>query len=181
MTTITDDTTGGTPAASPLSPAGTERRPWEQRLDFDGHASLVARAMAGLDRSAQEQAAHAGIDRRLLELVRLRASQLNGCAYCVDMHSKDAAAAGESEIRLHALAAWPESPVFTDRERAALRLAEAITRCADGHVPDPDWDEAVVQFDREELAALVGVIVTVNAWNHIGAATRAWMPGSYEP
>jgi AhpD family alkylhydroperoxidase len=157
------------------------RRPWDPRLDFDGRAPLVARAMGGLDRAAREQAERSALDRRLVELVRLRASQLNGCAYCVDMHSKDAEAAGESSARLHALAAWPESPSFGDAERAALRLAESITRCADGHVPDEDWANAARQFDEDALAALVGVIVTINAWNHIGAATRAWMPGSYEP
>jgi len=161
--------------------ADSGRRPWEQRLDFDRLAPLVAKSMGALDRSTREQAQRAGLDGKLLDLVRLRASQLNGCAYCVDMHSKDAGAAGESAARLHALVAWQESPVFTDTERAALRLAESVTRCAEEHVPDEDFDHAARHFDPAQLAALVGVIVAVNAWNHIGAATRAWLPGSYEP
>jgi AhpD family alkylhydroperoxidase len=167
MTSTTDSRAGG-------------RLPWEPRLDFDAAAPAFSKAMSHLDNSATKQADEAGLDRAVRELVRVRASQLNGCAYCVDMHTKDARAAGETDQRLYSLAVWEETPFFSDQERAALRLAEAITCCADGHVPDAAWSAAASQFSDEELAALVGVIVTVNAWNRIGVATRSWLPGSYE-
>ncbi len=137
--------------------------------------------MGHLDHWATKQADEAGLDRALRELVRVRASQLNGCAYCVDMHTKDARAAGEREQRLYALAVWAETPFFTDQGRAALGLTEAITCCADGRVPDDVWSTAASQFNDEQLASLVGVIVTINAWNRIGVATCSWLPGSYEP
>ena len=159
----------------------TGRRPWEPRLDFDSHAPGFAKAMAALDRAAAAQAQQAGLTTSLCELVRLRASQLNGCAYCVDMHAKDARAAGDDDQRVDALAVWREAPFYTEAERAALQLAEAITLCADGQVPEAVWAGAVEQFDPTELAALIGVVVTVNAWNRIGVTTRAWLPGSHTP
>jgi AhpD family alkylhydroperoxidase len=157
------------------------RRPWEPRLDFDSYAPGFAKAMAALDRAAVAQAEQAGLAPSLRELVRLRASQLNGCAYCVDMHAKDARAAGDDEHRLDTLAVWREVPFYTEAERAALDLAEAITLCADGHVPQTVWADAAEQFNPTELAALVAIVVTVNAWNRIGVTTRAWLPGSYTP
>src|SRR5215469_11421779 len=151
------------------------------RLDFDAHAPSFSRAMAHLDRAATKELDEAQIDSLLRELIRIRASQLNGCAYCIDMHTKDARAAGEAEQRLYALPAWRETPFFTDKERAALTLTESITLAADTHVPDADFAQAAQVFTESELGALVSLIVTINAWNAIGVSTRAWQPGSYQP
>jgi AhpD family alkylhydroperoxidase len=151
------------------------------RLDFDEHAADFSRAMAHLDKAATKELDRAGIDPLLRELIRVRASQLNGCAYCVDMHTKDARAAGESEQRLYALPVWPETPFFSARERAALALTESVTRAAATHVPDEDFAQAAAEFSAAELAAIVSLIVTINAWNAIGVTTRAWLPGSYQP
>jgi AhpD family alkylhydroperoxidase len=109
-----------------------------------------------------------------LELVRLRVSQINGCAYCVNMHARDAKKAGETDERLWSVAAWRESPVYTDEERAALALAEAATRISDnpGGVPDEVWDEAADHYDEESLAALVMTIAAINAWNRINVTVR---------
>src|SRR5580700_8078639 len=109
------------------------------RLDFDEHAAGFSRAMAHLDKAATKELDQAGIDPLLRELIRIRASQLNGCAYCVDMHTKDARAAGESEQRLYALPVWRETPFFSARERAAFALTESVTRAASTQVPDEDW------------------------------------------
>jgi len=106
------------------------------RLDFDGLAAGFARAMAHLDQAATKELDKAAIDPRLRELIRIRASQLNGCAYCIDMHTKDARAIGETEQRIYGLAAWAETPYFTARESAALAFTEAVTLLADTHVPD---------------------------------------------
>jgi AhpD family alkylhydroperoxidase len=116
----------------------------------------------------------------LIELVKMRASQINGCAFCIDMHSKDARAAGESEQRLYALNARRETPFFTDRERAALAWAEAVTLVAEGHVPDAVYEEARQQFSEEELVNLTMVLVTINGWNRLAIAFRA-VPGEYQP
>ena len=151
------------------------------RLDFDTFAADFARAMAHLDRAATKELDRAEIDPRLRELIRIRASQLNGCAYCVDMHTKDARAVGETEQRLYALPAWRETPFFTARERAALAFTEAVTLVADTHVPDGSYQEVAAEFGPGEVGALVSLIVTINAWNAIGVATRAWQPGSYQP
>jgi AhpD family alkylhydroperoxidase len=151
------------------------------RLDFDAHAAGFARAMAQLDRAATKELDAAGIDPLLRELVRVRASQLNGCAYCIDMHTKDARAAGETEQRLYALPAWRETPFFTSRERAALALAEDVTLMAGEHVPAAAYDAAAAQLAPGEIAALLALIITINAWNAIGVTTRAWTPGSYQP
>jgi AhpD family alkylhydroperoxidase len=151
------------------------------RLDFDAHAAGFARAVAHLDRAATKELDAAGIDPLLRELVRVRASQLNGCAYCVDMHTKDARAIGESEQRLYALAVWPDTPFFTARERAALAFTEAVTLMAADHVPDAAYDRVATHFSPDEVAALLALIVAINAWNAIGVATHAWLPGSYQP
>jgi AhpD family alkylhydroperoxidase len=116
----------------------------------------------------------------LLELVKMRASQINGCAYCIDMHSKDARAEGESEQRLYALNAWRETPFFTDRERAALAWTEAVTLVSEGHVPDAVYEEAKAHFSEEELVNLTMAIVTINGWNRLAIAFRA-VPGEYQP
>jgi AhpD family alkylhydroperoxidase len=151
------------------------------RLDFDAIVPGFYRAMAALDRAATKELDSAGLDPRLRELVRIRASQLNGCAYCIDMHSKDARAAGETEQRLYALPAWRETPFFTSRERAALAFTESVTLLASTHVPEADYEAIAKEFGPEEIGALVALIVAINAWNRIGVATRAWQPGSYQP
>src|SRR5215472_14210852 len=151
------------------------------RLDFDKHAPGFARAMAHLDHAATKELDLAGIDPGLRELIRIRASQLNGCAYCVDMHSKDARAVGETEQRVYSLPVWRETPFFTNRERAALAFAEEVTLAARSHVPDEAFAEVAAEFTEPEIAALVSLIVTINAWNAIGVSTRTWEPGSYQP
>lgn len=149
------------------------------RLDFDTHAPAFARAMGRLDRAATEELDRVDFDPRLRELVRIRASQLNGCAYCIDMHSKDARAIGETEQRIFALPAWKETPFFTARERAALAFTEAVTLLADDHVPSEAYEVVADNFTPDEVAALVCLIVTINAWNGLSVSTRAWLPGSY--
>jgi AhpD family alkylhydroperoxidase len=111
-------------------------------------------------------------DPRLRELVKIRASQLNGCAYCLDMHTRDARDAAEDERRLATLAGWHESPFFTPRERAALALTDAVTRLGDHGVSDAVWAEAAEHFEEAELARLLWAIVAINAWNRIGVTTR---------
>ena len=151
------------------------------RLDFDTHAAGFARAMAHLDRAATKELDNADIEPRLRELIRIRASQLNGCAYCIDMHSKDARAVGETEQRLYALPAWRETGFFSDRERAALALTEDVTLLATTHVPEAAYAAAASQFSETEMGALISLIVTINAWNAIGVTARPWQPGSYQP
>jgi AhpD family alkylhydroperoxidase len=150
------------------------------RLDFDTVTAGFARAMAHLDQAATKELDQAEIDPKLRELIRIRASQLNGCAYCIDMHTKDARAIGETEQRIYALPAWAETPFFTARERAALAFTEAITLVANTHVPDEAYQAVAAEFSPQEVGALVSLIVTINAWNAIGVSTRAWTPGSYE-
>jgi AhpD family alkylhydroperoxidase len=116
----------------------------------------------------------------LIELVKMRASQINGCAYCIDMHSKDARAAGESEQRLYALSAWRETPFFSAREQAALAWTEAVTLVAEGHVPDAVYEQARQQFSEQELVNLTMAIVTINGWNRLSIAFRT-VPGGYQP
>ncbi|HSR84370.1 MAG TPA: carboxymuconolactone decarboxylase family protein [Streptosporangiaceae bacterium] len=153
----------------------------EARLEFDAHAPAFSRAMSHLDQTATKELDKVDFDVRLRELVRIRASQLNGCAYCIDMHTKDARAAGETEQRIYALSAWRETPFFTSRERAALALTESVTLMPQTHVPDADFAQAAEQFSADELGALIALIVTINAWNAIGVSTHAWEPGSYRP
>jgi AhpD family alkylhydroperoxidase len=145
----------------------------QPRVELARHARGVYRAMTALDAAVE-------LDSALRDLVSLRASILNGCAYCVDMHTLDAAYRGESQQRLHAVAAWSEAPFFSERERAALQLTDAITLIADGHVPRAVWDAAREQFDEEELCQLVWAITVINGWNRVAIATRA-LPGEYQP
>ena len=116
----------------------------------------------------------------LLDLVRMRASQMNGCAYCLDMHSKDARAGGETEQRLHCLPAWRETPFYSDRERAALAWTEALTDITHGHVPDEIFDGVRKHFSEEELGQLTLAIASINSWNRFAIAFRA-VPGTYQP
>jgi AhpD family alkylhydroperoxidase len=150
------------------------------RLDFDAVAPGFSRALSHLDHAATKELDKADIEPRLRELLRIRASQLNGCAYCIDMHTKDARAIGESEQRLYALPAWRETPYFTARERAALAFAEDVTLVARDHVPAAAYDAVAAAFSEQEIAALVSLLVAINAWNAVAVATRAWVPGSYE-
>jgi AhpD family alkylhydroperoxidase len=150
--------------------------PVAQRLDFDALAPVFSRAVSDLDDAATEQLDLAGVDPALREFVRLRASQLNGCAYCVDLHARAARAAGAAAQRVDAVAVWRESGLFTAAERAALALAEDVTRLSETHVPDAVVKEAVAAFGEEAAAALVALIVTINVWNAIGVTTRCWTP-----
>jgi AhpD family alkylhydroperoxidase len=144
------------------------------RLDIDAHAKRFSAALAHLDNAATKELDGAGIDPKLRELIRIRASQLNGCAYCIDMHTKDARAAGDTEQRLYALPAWRETPFFDDRERAALAFTETVTLCAQNHVPQEAYDDVAAHFSPDEVAALLSLIVVINAWNAVGVTTRAW-------
>ncbi|CAL9300254.1 carboxymuconolactone decarboxylase family protein [Streptomyces olindensis] len=132
----------------------------------------VSAAMGSLHAAAVSAAQDAKVEPELLELVRIRASQINGCAFCLDLHTKDARRAGETEQRLHTLNAWRETPFFTARERAALALTEAVTLVHDGRVPDAVYAEAAEVFDGTQLAALIWAATVINAYNRIAIATR---------
>lgn len=139
---------------------------------FDQPRMEIARAAPPLHRALVSLGNEVELDPGLRELVNLRASILNGCAYCIDMHTKIARRSGESERRLHAVAAWHEAPFFDDRERAALALTDAVTLIADEHVPRDVWEEVSAQFQTDELAQLVWAIIVINAWNRIAITTR---------
>jgi AhpD family alkylhydroperoxidase len=148
----------------------------EHRVDYTKVAPGVLQGMLSLGKYL----ASSGLDPKLLDLVNLRASQINGCAYCIDMHWKDLRAAGETEQRLYGLDAWAESSYYTDRERAALAWTEAVTRLDEGHVPDPVFDAARRFFSEKELADLTLGIVAINGWNRLNIAFRA-PAGTYLP
>jgi len=134
----------------------------------------IVRAMSGLGTAVRES----GLERSLLHLIRLRVSQLNGCGYCIDMHTKDARADGESEQRLYLLQVWREAPLYNERERAALGWAEAVTKLQDGHVPDAAYDAARAAFGEAQLAALTLAIVEINGWNRFCISFNK-LPGDY--
>jgi len=140
------------------------------RLAADELSADTMKAMDALDTASRRN----NLDPQLQELVRARASQLNGCAYCVDLHTKDATASGVPVRKLHALAVWREAPFFSDQERAALELTEAMTRLADGAVSDDVFDRAATHFDEQDLSDLVWLVAVINTWNRIGATTHAW-------
>jgi AhpD family alkylhydroperoxidase len=144
------------------------------RIDVTHVNPGIIQAMLGLERQVRQ----AGFDHRLLDLVRMRASQINGCAYCLDMHSKDARAAGETEQRLYGLNAWRETPYYSARERAALEWTEALTLVADTGVPDDVYDRVREQFSEDELVHLSLAIVAINGWNRLNIAART-VPGDY--
>jgi AhpD family alkylhydroperoxidase len=148
----------------------------EARLEYRKFSQDALQAMLALEKYIKG----CGLDHKFVHLLKLRASQINGCAYCIDMHSIDARAAGESEQRLYALNAWRESPFFDDRERAGLAWIEAITLVAETHVPDEVYEEALAHFSEKEIVDLTYVATTINAWNRLAVATRA-MPGRYRP
>ena len=138
--------------------------------------SGFARAMLALQREVEGS----GLEHSLLELVKIRASQINGCAYCIDMHTKDARARGETEQRIYALNAWREAPFFSDRERAALQWTEAVTRVADTQVPDDVYQGVRQHFTEVELVALTFALVAINGWNRLAISFRV-PAGSYQP
>ncbi|MEV0240491.1 carboxymuconolactone decarboxylase family protein [Streptomyces sp. NPDC050674] len=165
MTTHTDETT--TVEYAPEQPA---------RLEWTKHAPEVYKAMVRLDTAARK-----GLDHTLYELVKIRASQINHCAFCIDMHTKDALAAGESVERIVQLSAWEESRHFyTAKELAALELTEAVTVLTDGFVPDEVYENAAKHFEEAELAQLIAAITVINAWNRFGVTCRM-TPGHYQP
>ena len=147
------------------------------QLNYGKAAPGIYEAMEALD---QYLANDSAIDETLLNLVRLRASQINGCAYCIDMHWKDLRAIGEGEQRLYGLDAWKESPYYTERERAALAWTEAVTLVTTGHVPEPLYEEVRSQFSAKELCDLTLAIATINAWNRLSISARL-NAGGYQP
>jgi AhpD family alkylhydroperoxidase len=144
------------------------------RIDLMHTTPGIIQAMLGLERQVRQ----AGFDHRLLDLVRMRASQINGCAYCLDMHSKDARARGETEQRLYGLDAWRETPYYSARERAALEWTEALTLVAETRVPDEVYERVREQFSEDELIHLSLAIVSINGWNRLNIAART-TPGGY--
>jgi AhpD family alkylhydroperoxidase len=146
----------------------------EARLDFRKHSPQGNKAVSELHAFVRK----CGLDHKLLELVKLRASQINGCAHCIDMHTKELRADGESEQRLYLLSAWQESPFYSDRERAALAWTESVTLIAEDHVPDDIYEQARTQFSEEELVNLTFAIVAINTANRLNIAFRT-IPGSH--
>ena len=146
------------------------------RIDLMRATPGIVQSMLGLEK----QVSRAHFDGRLLDLVRMRASQINGCAYCLDMHSKDARAAGETEQRLYGLEAWRETPYYSDRERAALEWTEALTLVAQTHAPDDVYERVRQQFSEDEVLHLTLAIVAINGWNRLNIAART-VPGDYVP
>jgi AhpD family alkylhydroperoxidase len=142
----------------------------QPRLELSAYGEAAYRAMCRLDGAID-------FDPTIGELVRVRASMINGCAYCVDAHTKDARAKGESEQRLYSIATWTEAPYYTDKERAALALTDAITLLSETKAPREVWDVAREHFDEEELVQLLWTITAINAWNRVAVATRM-MPGT---
>lgn len=147
-----------------------------ERIRYSKAAPGAYRAMSGLEKYVRE----CGLEASLLELVRLRASQINGCAFCIDMHWKDARAAGESEQRLYGLDAWRETSFYTERERAALAWTEAVTLIAENHIADELYEQVRQHFSEEELVNLTMAVVAINGWNRLSISFRA-EAGSYQP
>lgn len=148
----------------------------KSRINYKNVAPEAVAAMLGVEGYVRK----CGLERPLLELVKLRASQINGCAYCVDMHTKDARAGGESEQRLYAVAVWHEAPFFNARERAALAWAEAVTQVSTGHVPDDVYQLARTHFSEKELVDLTMAVIAINGWNRLAVSFRT-LAGTYQP
>jgi AhpD family alkylhydroperoxidase len=148
----------------------------EPRIEYQKVAPGAMEAMGRLESYGR----HSGLEPSLLELVRLRASQINGCAYCIDMHTKDARARGESEQRLYELTAWREAPFYSERERAALAWTEALTLIHQGHAPDDVYELARAHFTEKELVVLTMAIIAINGWNRLAIGFRT-VPGTYQP
>ena len=148
----------------------------EPRIDYLKSARGAYHALLGVEHYLQQ----CGLEESLQNLIKLRVSQVNGCAYCIDMHCKDLRAAGESEQRLYGLDAWEESPYYTDRERAALAWAESVTNIQEGHVPDGVFERVKEFFNDKELADLTLAVTAINSWNRLSIAART-VPGTYQP
>jgi AhpD family alkylhydroperoxidase len=148
----------------------------KSRIDYRKTAPDGISALSGLENYVRQS----GLEPALLELVKLRASQINGCAYCIDMHTKDARAEGESEQRLYAVVAWRETPFFTERERAALAWTEAVTHVSQGHVREEVYAGAHQHFSEKELVDLTLAIIAINGWNRLAISFRS-VPGTYQP
>jgi AhpD family alkylhydroperoxidase len=148
----------------------------KSRIDVMKISPKAMQAVLGM----QNYVNASGLEPSLLELVKMRASQINGCAYCLDMHSKDARAAGETEQRLYLLNAWREAPFYSDRERAALEWTESLTLVSDTHVPDEVYEKARQHFSEQELVDLAIAVAAINTWNRLSIAFRA-EPGTYQP
>jgi AhpD family alkylhydroperoxidase len=148
----------------------------EPRINYGEKAPEALKGMMEL----QKHAAKSDLEDSLCELVRMRASQINGCAFCLDMHSKDARHAGETEQRLYGLNAWREAPFYSDRERAALAWTEAVTKISENHISDELYESVREQFDDEELVSLTLQIIAINGWNRLAIPFRS-VPGSYKP
>jgi AhpD family alkylhydroperoxidase len=146
------------------------------RLDTAAVSPAAYRTMYGLERYIHES----GLEPKLVHMLKLRASQINGCAHCIDMHWKDARAAGETEQRLYGLDAWREAPYYSDRERAALEWIEALTKITEGHVADDVYERARALFSEKEVVDLAMLAVAINGWNRLAIAFRA-EAGSYQP
>ncbi len=148
----------------------------QPRIDYRKYAQEPLQHLLALEKYIAES----GLDEKLIHLLKMRASQINGCAYCLDMHSIDARAAGETEQRLYTLDAWPETPFFTDRERAALAWIEAVTLVSQTHVPDSVYEELKKQFSEKEIVDLTLIAGMINLWNRFAISLRA-LPGRYKP
>jgi AhpD family alkylhydroperoxidase len=148
----------------------------EQRIDLTKHALDAQKSLYALEKYI----ANSGLDHKLIHLLKMRASQINGCAYCIDMHSKDARALGESEQRLYELNAWRETPFYTDRERAALEWTESLTLVSQTHVPDEVYESVKNHFSEKEIVDLSILVSVINVWNRLAISTRT-MPGTYKP
>jgi len=146
----------------------------QPRIEYRHYAQEALQSMMGLEKYISES----GLEATLVHLIKMRASQINGCAYCIDMHSIDARALGETEQRLYALDAWRETPFFTDRERAALEWTEAVTLVSETHVPDAVYDEVKKYFNEKEIVDLTIALATINMWNRLAISLRA-VPGRY--
>jgi AhpD family alkylhydroperoxidase len=148
----------------------------EARVQLAKYSLDALRSLQAIEQHVKKSTLGEG----LLHLIKMRASQINGCAYCLDMHSKDARSLGETEQRLYELNAWRETPFYTDRERAALAWTEAVTNVSETHVPDDVFEEVKKQFSEQEIVDLTYAIATINAWNRLAISLRA-VPGTYQP
>ena len=148
----------------------------EQRLNYQKIGSGAFKAMLGMENYVRQS----GLEHSLLELVKIRASQINGCAFCIDMHTKDARAAGETEQRLYGLSAWHETPFYTERERAALELTEAVTLITNGGVSNELYQRVREHFTEEETVNLTAAIIAINGWNRLALTFRT-VAGTYQP
>ena len=148
----------------------------ELRIDLTKHALDAQKSLYVLEKYI----ANSGLDHKLIHLLKMRASQINGCAYCIDMHSKDARALGESEQRLYELNAWRETPFYTDRERAALEWTESLTLVSQTHVPDEVYESVKKHFTEKEIVDLSILVSVINVWNRLAISTRT-QPGRYKP